>query len=158
MSISKKYLLTFESFSQDILIRSQIKIQTRLSKSLVLLCKNTTTLTKHLFLLNCQLSSKSTRDLSFCLATIFQDKNPKLFLQDIVQVYMQSTSYFNREFFIIPPIKLIEALGAKLLYIFKMMKPLYGITKAKNHFFITYHDHHIKKLGIKQSIYNSYLL
>lgn len=35
-----------------------------------------------------------------CLAAIFQDKDTKLFLREITQAYVQSTSYLNREFFI----------------------------------------------------------
>lgn len=38
------------------------------------------------------------------------------------------------------------------------MKPLYGVSKAGNYSFATYYGHHIKKLDIHLSIYDSYLL
>ena len=34
------------------------------------------------------------------------------------------------------------------------MKPLYGVSKAGNHWFATYHTYHKDKLGIKKSSYN----
>lgn len=67
------------------------------------------------------------------LATILQDNDIKLFFQDITQVYVQFTSYLNRKLFIEIIIKLIDALAAKLLYILKVMKPLYSISKVSNH-------------------------
>lgn len=71
---------------------------------------------------------------------------------------MQFTSYLNRKFFIWPLIKLIEALGAKLLYILKVIKPLYRIPEVGNNLFVTYHGYQMKKLGMEPSINDSYLL
>ena len=37
------------------------------------------------------------------------------------------------------------------------MKPLYGVPKAGNHWFTTYHTHFKEKLGMRESIYDPYL-
>lgn len=42
--------------------------------------------------------------------------------------------------------------------ILKVVKPLYGVPEAGNHWFATYHDHHIDKLGMEQSTYDPCLL
>ena len=39
----------------------------------------------------------------------------------------------------------------------KVLKPLYDISEAGNHWFTTYHTHYKDKLGIIKSIYNPYL-
>lgn len=52
----------------------------------------------------------------------------------------------------------IEAPGTKQSYFLKVKKPLHSVLKAQNYWFATYHSHHIKKLDMEQSIYNSYLL
>lgn len=38
------------------------------------------------------------------------------------------------------------------------MKLLYGVLEVGNHWFATYHIYHKNKLGIKEFIYNLYLL
>ncbi len=42
--------------------------------------------------------------------------------------------------------------------ILKVIKPLYGIPEAGNHWFSTYHRHHTEKLRIVESTYNPCLL
>ena len=42
--------------------------------------------------------------------------------------------------------------------IVSVVKPLYGILEAGNHWFKTYHDHHTKNLLIKTSTYDLCLL
>lgn len=48
-------------------------------------------------------------------------------------------------------------LGAGLNCILKVVKPLYDVPEARKHWFAIYHDYHIDKLGMKQSIYDLYL-
>ena len=42
--------------------------------------------------------------------------------------------------------------------ILKIIKPLYGVPEAGNHWFNTYHFHHCQKLSMRQSTYDPYLL
>ena len=60
----------------------------------------------------------------------------------------------NRKFYIQPPYKLL--INNNL--ILKVLKPLYSILEARNHWFKTYYAYYIKNLNITQSTYNLYLL
>jgi hypothetical protein len=40
----------------------------------------------------------------------------------------------------------------------RIIKPLYGVLEARNHWFNTYHCHHLKKLHMSQSTYDPCLL
>jgi hypothetical protein len=42
--------------------------------------------------------------------------------------------------------------------ILKVVRPLYSILKAGNHWFKTYHNYYIKELNMSQSTYNPCLL
>jgi len=42
--------------------------------------------------------------------------------------------------------------------ILKVVKPLYGVPEAGNHWFKTYYMHHLNELGMSQSTYNPCLL
>ena len=93
--------------------------------------------------------------LIVCLAAMFQDNNNiKLYLRDVTQAYVQSTSNLNREFYIRPPPELISLLGASSDCVVKVMKPLYGVPEAGNHWFATYHTHHKENLGMEESTYD----
>ncbi|KAI1005289.1 hypothetical protein K3495_g2938 [Podosphaera aphanis] len=76
-----------------------------------------------------------------------------IYLRDISQAYVQSTTNLNRDFYIRPPTEL----GGDGT-ILKVIKPLYGVPEAGNHWFKTYHHHHIKNLAMKESTYDSCLL
>ena len=64
----------------------------------------------------------------------------------------------NWDFYIRVPFKLGIALRVLEGTILKVVRPLYGIPKAGNHWFKTYYNYYIKELNISQSIYNPYLL
>lgn len=87
-----------------------------------------------------------------------QNDDTKLYLRDITQAYVQSNPDLNRGFYIRPPHKLVKMLGASLNCVLRVVKPLYGVPEAGNHWFATYHGHHIDKLRIEQSTYNPCLL
>lgn len=79
-----------------------------------------------------------------------------LYFQNVTQAYMQLTMSLNWEFFIWPLAKLAQSLPSNsLLYV---VKPLYGIPKAKNHWFQMYYKHHEKKLGMRLSTFDPCLL
>jgi len=79
-------------------------------------------------------------------------------LRDISQAYVQSTTKLNRDFYIRAPLELSIALGVSEGTILKVVRPLYGIPEAGNHWFKTYHNHHIKELNMNQSTYDPCLL
>jgi hypothetical protein len=89
--------------------------------------------------------------LILCITII---KNHDLYLRDISQAYVQSATNLNREFYIQPPCKLPINNNS----ILKVLKPLYRVLKAGNHWFKTYYIHHTKNLNITQSTYNPCLL
>ena len=82
----------------------------------------------------------------------------KLYLRDISQAYVQSTTKLNRDFYIVAPRELTDELGIDEGSIIKVIKPLYGVPEAGNHWFNTYHTHHTKELRIEQSTYDPCLL
>ena len=63
-----------------------------------------------------------------------------------------------RNFFILPPTELATQLGIARGSILRVVKPLYGVPEAGNHWFKTYHSHHSQELGMEQSTYDSCLL
>ena len=77
-----------------------------------------------------------------------------LCLRDITQAYTQSTTKLNRDFYVRPPANVAQWEG---LYL-KVIKPLYGVPEAGNHWFETYHKHHQEKLRLTQSTYDPCLL
>ena len=82
----------------------------------------------------------------------------KLYLRDISQAYVQSTTTLNREFYVRPPRELQNELGLGEDSVLKVLKPLYGVPEAGNHWFKTYHSHHVQQLRMDQSTYDSCLL
>ena len=54
--------------------------------------------------------------------------------------------------------RLSLTLGIGKNSILKVIKPLYGVPEAGNHWFTTYHNHHIKELGMNSSTYDLCLL
>ena len=96
--------------------------------------------------------------LILCMAAILRDENTGLYLRDISQAYVQSVTKLNRDFFIIPPAELTTCLNVPRSSILKVVKPLYGVPEAGNHWFKTYHSHHLVELEMNQSTYDSCLL
>jgi hypothetical protein len=69
---------------------------------------------------------------------------------DVSQAYVQSTTLLNREFYVRPPKEIDDVLNLEEGTILKVIKPLYGIPEAGNHWFSTYHRHHTEKLRMKE--------
>lgn len=90
---------------------------------------------------------------------MFQDnKNTQLYLREVMQIYVQLTSSLNREFYIWPSPELISLLDILSDCVIKVMKLLYGVSEARNHWFATYYTYHKDKLEMKESTYDLYLL
>jgi hypothetical protein len=81
-----------------------------------------------------------------------------LYLQNILQVYIQSTTNLNCEFYIHLSQELETKLEINKDSVLKVLKPLYSIPEARNHWFKTYHSHHIQQLYMDQSTYDPCLL
>jgi hypothetical protein len=52
----------------------------------------------------------------------------------------------------------VTELGIEKDSVLKVLKPLYGVPEAGNHWFKTYHSHHVQQLNIEQSTYDPCLL
>jgi hypothetical protein len=85
-------------------------------------------------------------------------KNTNIYLRDISQAYVQSTTQLNRDFYVKPPKEVKELLQLQEDTIWKVIKPLYGVPEAGNHWFKTYHHHHTEILAMKESTYDPCLL
>jgi hypothetical protein len=111
---------------------------------------------KILVLTQSSIIQRVSQRLIICLAvSLFQ---MKLYLRDITQAYVQSRSNLNRDFYVQSSPELIKLMGIFSDCILKVVKSLYGVSKAGNHWFKTYHGHHTDKLGMIQFTYNSCLL
>jgi hypothetical protein len=111
---------------------------------------------KHTVLTQSPTIQRVSQRLILCLATIL-DKT-ELYLRDISQAYVQSTTTLNRDFYVRPPTELAQQLGLGRDSILRVVKPLYGVPEAGNHWFKTYHSHHTKELSMEQSTYDPCLL
>lgn len=94
---------------------------------------------------------RASQRLLFCVALM---RNHSIYCRDISQAYTQSKTILPREFFVKPPAELNLSKNV----ILKVLRPLYGIPEAGNHWFKTYHDHHKSELGLKQSSSDACLL
>lgn len=91
--------------------------------------------------------------LLLCLFVIIKPRL-QILLRDISQAYVQSTSFLNREFFVKAP----RELGLDDDHVLLILKPLYGIPEAGNHWYYTYHKHFEHNLHMEESTYDSCLL
>jgi hypothetical protein len=96
--------------------------------------------------------------LSIAATAVTEGRDVKLYLRDISQAYVQLNTSLNRNFFIRPPLELASQIGLKEGEILRVVKPLYGVPEAGNHWFKTYHSYHVNQLSMEQSTYNPYLL
>ena len=92
--------------------------------------------------------------LLLCFAACID--NVDLYLRDVTQAYVQSTTKLNREFYVRPPQELAHRFPPDA--ILQCVKPLYGIPEAGNHWFKTYHGHHVNKLSMVTSTFDPCLL
>lgn len=75
--------------------------------------------------------------------------DPSPGVRDISQAYVQSKSSLVRPFFVKLPVG--ADLGGNIL---KINRLLYGIPEAGNHWFKTYHEHHVDKLHLTTSTFD----
>ncbi|EED11915.1 hypothetical protein TSTA_110940 [Talaromyces stipitatus ATCC 10500] len=109
---------------------------------------------KEIVLTQSPIIQRCSQRLLLCLTICITDTH--LFLRDVTQAYVQSTTPLTRNFYIRPPPELVHLFPPGT--ILKVVKPLYGIPEAGNHWFRTYHIHHTDKLNMTTSTYNLCLL
>ena len=95
---------------------------------------------------------RASQRLMLCLSVSMP--HHQLHLRDITQAYVQSETSLIREFYVEPP----SEMGLSNNVVLKVMKPLYSIPEAGNHWFSTYHKLHTNALGMKTSTYDPCLL
>jgi hypothetical protein len=100
---------------------------------------------KILVLTQSSIIQRVSQRLIICLAITFSS-SMKLYLRDITQAYVQFRSILNRDFYVQSLSKLIKLMRISTDCILKVIKSLYDVSKAGNHWSKTYHDHHIDKL------------
>ena len=88
------------------------------------------------------------------LATAAQNADHVLYSRDIIQAYLQSQSELERSIFLKPPMEL----NLDDDFVLRAVKPLYGIPESGLHWFLTYQDHHLNRLGMQPTRYDPCLL
>ncbi len=87
---------------------------------------------KILVLIQSLIIQRVSQRLIICLAATFS-QTMNLYLRDITQVYVQSRSNLNRNFYVQSSPKLVELMRIFNDCILKVIKPLYDVSKADNH-------------------------
>ena len=101
---------------------------------------------------------RSSQRLILALTPSFLKLKYRLYLRDISQAYVQSTTSLNRDFYVRAPAEVSKILHLDTDRILKVIKPLYGIPEAGNHWFSTYHLYYTEKLKMAESTYDPCLL
>ncbi len=107
---------------------------------------------KNLILIQSFIIQRISQRLIVCLIVVFSKMN--LYLRNIIQTYVQSITWLNRDFFVRSSVELIKHLDIDTNSILKIIKSLYDVFEADNHWFVIYHAHHVNKLEMSQSIYD----
>ena len=80
----------------------------------------------------------------------------KLYLRDVTQAYIQSTTMLNRLILAKLPKEMCDKFPEGTIMVVR--KPLYGIPEAGTHWWATYYKHHKEKLSMVTSTYDPCLL
>ncbi|KAI0996966.1 hypothetical protein K3495_g11217 [Podosphaera aphanis] len=95
---------------------------------------------------------RASQRLLLCFAMMIP--NIKVAFRDISQAYTQSNTSLERNIFVRP----VPELGLPSNTLLRIARPLYGIPEAGTHWFNTYQKHHIEKLFMQASTFDSCLL
>lgn len=76
------------------------------------------------------------------------DLDIEIFVRDVSQAYVQSSTKISRPIFVKSP----SILGSPPDILFRVNCPLYGIPEARNHWFFTYHNYHMRTMNMSPSI------
>jgi phosphorylcholine metabolism protein LicD len=86
---------------------------------------------KNLILTQSSIIQQVIQRLIVCLIATFSKM--KLYLRDIIQAYVQSTSNLNRDFYIRSSHELIILMRISSTHVLKIMKFLYDVLETNNH-------------------------
>jgi pheromone shutdown protein TraB len=81
-----------------------------------------------------------------------------LYLRNITQAYVQSATSLNRDFYVQSLPDLMKLMRISDDCVLKVIKSLYEIPEADNHWFKTYHTYHTNQLDMTQFTYDRCLL
>ena len=107
---------------------------------------------KHGILIQAPTIQRASQRLIIALSLIIPKVS--LYLRDITQAYTQSRSELTRNVFILAPVEM----GLRVGTILRVILPLYGIAESGTHWFQTYHKHHVEKLEMTPSTFDTCLL
>jgi hypothetical protein len=107
---------------------------------------------KNLMLIQSSIIQRINQRLIVYFIVVFSNMN--LYLKNIIQTYVQLITSLNRDFFVRSSVELIKHFDITSNSILKMIKSLYDVFEIDNHWFVTYHAHHVNKLDMIQSIYD----
>jgi hypothetical protein len=103
---------------------------------------------KHIVLTQSLTIQHISQRVILCIAAMTTETSG-LYLRDISQAYVQSSTLLNHDFYINPPPELMRELDLEDSSVLKVVKPLYRVPEAGNHWFKTYHSHYTNELAIK---------
>jgi hypothetical protein len=119
---------------------------------------------KHSILTQSPTIQRVSQRILLCLAVVMistgriTGKQFVVLIRDITQAYTQATSELIRDIFVKAPPELLKALNLPDGTILQVVRPLYGVPEAGNHWFKTYHSHHRIELDMEQSTFDPCLL
>lgn len=99
---------------------------------------------------------RASQRLILAIAPSLQRRDCLLWLRDITQAYVQSEKALRRKILAFLPqqIKHLYPEGT----VMRVIKPLYGLAEAGTYWWVTYHNHHLKRLQMATSTYDPCLL
>ena len=94
--------------------------------------------------------------LTLALMPSLLKKGMIAWIRDITQAYVQSETGLNREILAHLPVQIRDKYPKGT--VMQVVKPLYEVAEAGTHWWVTYHNHHLKKLQMITSTYDPCLL
>jgi hypothetical protein len=94
--------------------------------------------------------------LILALYPSLKQRKASLYVRDITQAYIQSTTFLNRPIFAQPPKEIVHKYPKGTIMVVR--RPLYGIPESGTHWWATYDKYHRENLHMSTSSYDPCLL
>ncbi len=113
---------------------------------------------KELILTQSPTIQRASQRLLIAIAPTLLEKEQgiSLWLRDITQAYVQSTTFLQRQILAHLPVEIEDLYPKNTIMV--VLKPLYGVPEAGMHWWATYSKHHKEKLSMEPSTYDPCLL